>query len=96
MSATPVTNGKAVVIYSKASIFKILNGVTTSLDGGASLRMDVTDALGGPDYVGFTVLSSKNSTLQYSTSWELTGSGATAVWKTVPKAITPANGITVN
>lgn len=66
---------KDVTIYTKASIFKIDDGVTTSIDGGISLRMDAHESCIGTtcaptgDSVGFTVLSSKTGSLYYSNQW---------------------------
>jgi len=91
MSVVTSTTAKTATVYSKGNVTRIDQfGVSTSLDGNASFRIDVVDYLAATatDQIGFTVLSSKNSTLQYSNSWELVGSGATAVWKTVTKNIT--------
>jgi hypothetical protein len=80
-----------VTIYTKASIFKIKNGVTTSVDGNVTLRMDAHDNGTGTgiDTVGFTVLSSKDSTLYYSNNWVY--DPITLSWKTVQQTLsTPA------
>ncbi|MFZ5854973.1 MAG: S8 family serine peptidase [Chloroflexota bacterium] len=74
------TTDKTATIYTKASVYRVDGGVVTTLDGGATLRLDVLDKAGGTtlDEVGFTVLSSKTSTLFYSNRWVLDSS----VWKT--------------
>jgi len=75
-----VATDKTATIYTKASIYRVNGGVVTTLDGGATLRMDVFDNVASTtlDEVGFTVLSSKTSTLAYSNRWVLESS----VWKT--------------
>jgi hypothetical protein len=74
------TTDKSSTIYTKASIYSVKNGVTTTIDGGSTLRLDVFDKGGSTsgDEVGFTVLSSKGSTLFYSNRWALLNN----VWKT--------------
>ena len=65
ISSMAVT-GNTSTIYTKSSVYKVLsNGSTVGIDGGVSLRLDVSD---GPDQVAFTVLSS-TSTLYYSNNW---------------------------
>jgi hypothetical protein len=78
MSVTNTTvNGVLVptgaTVYTKASIFKIVNGATISIDGNVSLRMDIVDGMqtdSTGDQIAFTVLSSKDSSLYYSNDWE--------------------------
>ena len=41
----------------------------TTLDGSITLRMDAHDGGASGDTIGFTVLSSKDSTLYYSNDW---------------------------
>src|SRR5436305_15208124 len=63
-----------VTIYTKASIYKISGaGTLTSVDGNVTLRLDAHDGCTAtsclstnPDTVGFTILSSKDSSLYYS------------------------------
>jgi hypothetical protein len=63
----------------------VLNGTITTIDGGATLRMDVADNATDPDQVGFTVLSSKTSELFYSNNWVL---DASKTWKTGTQTLT--------
>jgi hypothetical protein len=88
-----------VTIYTKASIYKITGaGVLTSIDGNVSLRLDAHDGCTAascvstnPDTIGFTILSSKDSSLYYSNNW--TFDTKTLAWKTVLQPIagtTPA------
>jgi hypothetical protein len=88
MAVTGLPNyPRTSTIYTKASLYKVqINGSMVSIDGNASLRVDAIDN-GTMDSIGFTVLSSKNSTLHYSNNWVLSGSGSTAVWKTVVEAL---------
>ena len=75
------TNDKNATIYTKATIYKVLNdGSTVTIDGNVTLRMDIVEYQSGTltDRVGFTVLSSKTSELYYSNNWVLVGN----VWKT--------------
>ncbi len=71
IAVTAATVGKDAVVYTKCSIYKVdSSGVTTTLDGGATLRVDLHDEAGSTyDKIGFTVLSSKTSTLAYSNNW---------------------------
>ncbi|MGN6430909.1 MAG: beta strand repeat-containing protein, partial [Gaiellaceae bacterium] len=105
-SITSVTfpTKKDAIIYAKASIFK-LTGTSTlaSVDGNVTFRIDAHDGcsttsctttLSG-DKIGFTVLSTKNSSLYYSNNW-VYDSGALA-WKTVTEAIdTPDSAVQIN
>jgi hypothetical protein len=69
-------------IYTKATVYEVLNnGTTVTIDGNVTLRMDVQD---GPDLAGFTVLSSKDSTLYYSNNWVIVSNA----WKTAPELVT--------
>jgi hypothetical protein len=79
------TGNKKATIYTKASIVRVLNGTITTIDGGATLRMDVADNATDPDQVGFTVLSSKTSELFYSNNWVL---DASKTWKTGTQTLT--------
>ena len=70
-------NPKTATIYTKASVYKVLNDSSiVTLDGNVTLRVDVSD--GVPDKVGFTLLSTKDSKLLYSNRWLLVGT----TWKT--------------
>src|SRR5439155_13010426 len=71
---------KDVTIYTKASIYRVNpGGGTTSVDGNVTLRVDghegcVTNPScsttgDGGDKIGFTVLSTKDSSLYYSNNW---------------------------
>jgi hypothetical protein len=88
MSVTGTTT-KNATIYTKAAIYQVSGTTVTTLDGGATLRMDVIDVPGGPtgDEVGFTVLSSKTSTMRFSNRWILDNN----VWQTKTQAL--ATGI---
>jgi hypothetical protein len=72
-------------------VYQILaDGTTVTIDGGVSLRVDLqTDPTKGitslDNQVGFTVLSSKNSTLYYSNNWAF--DTATSAWKTKTQKI---------
>ena len=66
------TTDRSATIYTKASIYRVDGIAVTTLDGGATLRMDVVDYASGGllnDEVGFTVLSSKTSDLRFSNRW---------------------------
>jgi hypothetical protein len=74
VSVTPSTGvPTGATVYTKASVYKVVNGVTTSIDGNVSLRMDVTDGKSPTtsqgDQVAFTVLSSKTGELYYANDW---------------------------
>jgi hypothetical protein len=68
---------KDATIYTKASIYRVTDsGGTISVDGNVTLRLDAHDGCTTPtcadndgDTVGFTVLSSKSSSLYYSNNW---------------------------
>ena len=81
MAITGSGNSQSATIYTKSSMYEVLNnGTTVAIDGNVTLRMDIVE--GSPAaQVGFTVLSSKDSSLYYSNNWLLTGSPP--VWKTV-------------
>jgi hypothetical protein len=68
------TDKKTATVYTKASVYKIVNGITYSLDGNVTLRMDCADGkvtgTAGGDLVGFTILSSKDGSLYYSNNWQ--------------------------
>jgi len=85
---------KDVTVYTKASIYKIQNGVTTSIDGAVTLRMDAHDGGTTGDTIGFTVLSSKDGKLYYSNNWIY--DSATLSWKTVLEAISSPSFISVD
>jgi hypothetical protein len=93
--SNPGANGynKDVTIYTKASIYKVAGTTLTSIDGNVTLRLDAhegcltTPACGGTsgDLIGFTVLSSKDSSLYYSNNWAY--DQKTLSWKTVMQAV---------
>jgi hypothetical protein len=70
-------------VYTKATVYKILgDGSSMTIDGNVTLRMDVADGKTySTDQVGFTVLSSKTSTLYFSNNWVY--DSATKSWRTV-------------
>jgi hypothetical protein len=88
MSRTTGTNPKKVTIYTKASIYRLLDdGTVETLDGNVTLRLDVADFSGGGplnDEVGVTVLSTKTSELYYSNNWVLDSSNT---WETATQKL---------
>jgi hypothetical protein len=84
ITTTAVTGGRKATVYTKSSVARIDSaGVITTLDGGVTLRMDAVDLSGtANDTIGFTVLSTKDSTLYYSNNWVLT-----TAWATVAQAV---------
>ncbi len=93
MAVTQVTlTKKTSTIYTKSAVYKVLtNGSVVTVDGNVTLRLDVSDD-GTSDGVGFTVLSSKDSTLYYSNNWALSG----GAWQTVLETISLPTFVTVN
>jgi hypothetical protein len=97
----PSTVNKKVTIYTKASIYRIDSmGVTTSVEGNVTLRMDALDgcttrpcATADGDKVGFTVLSSKDGNLFYSNNWVY--DSATLAWKTVNQSVSNTGGTAI-
>src|SRR5205823_7761198 len=85
---------KDVTVYTKASIYRIKNGVTTSIDGAATLRTDAHDGGTTGDKVGFTVLSSKDGSLYYSNNW--TYDAPTVSYKTVMQDVSSPTFITID
>jgi MBG domain (YGX type) len=93
---------KDVTIYTKASIYKVANGVLTSVDGGVTLRVDAHEgcttspscSLSSSDTIGFTVLSSKDSSLYYSNNWVYDSN--TLAWKTVNQLVTGPTAVVIN
>jgi hypothetical protein len=96
---------KDATIYTKASIYKVnAGGGTTSVDGNVTLRLDghegcmtspscSTTADGG-DKVGFTILSSKDSSLYYSNNWVYDSNKL--AWATVMQPMIPFTAIIIN
>jgi hypothetical protein len=93
---------KDVTIYTKASIYRIDGaGKLTSIDGNVTLRVDAHEGCttspncgsSAGDTIGFTVLSSKDSSLYYSDNWVY--DSATKAWRTVMQPITGPNGTAV-
>jgi hypothetical protein len=81
---------KNVTVYTKASIYKVTASGTTSIDGNVTLRMDAHDGgISSGDTVGFTVLSSKDSSLYYSNNWAF--DSVSNSWKTMQQGISPAS-----
>ena len=93
---------KDVTVYTKASIYKVSNGLLTSIDGNVSLRVDAHEgcttspscANSNGDSIGFTVLSSKTSALYYSNNWVY--SDPTKSWRTVPQDINGSAAVVIN
>ena len=83
------TYPKSGTFYGKATVQRYADGTVLSLDGGASLRMDVLDALGTPQtttsQIVLTIMSSKTGELYYSNQWLL--DDATKTWKTKPEPL---------
>jgi len=80
-----------VTVYTKASIYKIVNGKVISIDGSVTFRMDAHDGgATGTDMIGFTVLSSKDGTLYYSNNWVY--DTTTLSWRTLPQPVNTAGG----
>ena len=88
IAMTAVTGGKSSTVYTKASIYRIANdGTMTTIDGNVTLRLDLLDLTGTTnDTIGFTVLSSKDSTMYYSNDWFYDTLSKT--WKTRNQAFT--------
>ena len=84
---------KDVTIYTKASVYKVVDGVMTSVEGNVTLRVDARDRGTTGDTIGFTVLSSKDSSLYYSNNW--TYDEATKSWRTVQQPVTARDGTAV-
>jgi hypothetical protein len=82
LAVTRANAGDSAILYAKASVYRVAGEATTSLDGNVTIRVDGVE--GAPGAMGFTVLSSKDSTLFYSNRWMLDGK----TWKTVPEAVT--------
>jgi len=85
---------KDVTVYTKASIYKVANGVTTSIDGNVTLRMDAHDGGTNGDTLGFTVLSGKDGSLYYSSNWIYDTS--IQGYRTVQQSIASPAFITIN
>jgi hypothetical protein len=82
-------------IYTKASIYKILpNGTTMSVDGNVTLRVDAYDGKSGGDKIGFTVLSSKDSSLYYSNNWQYDSTAK--AWRTIMQDVDKKSGDLLN
>ena len=91
---------KDVTIYTKASIYKVNNvtGAAASVDGGVTLRVDAHEGCllnstnksacmtASGDKIGFTVLSSKTSSLYYSNNWVYDDPSKS--YRTVPQPVT--------
>jgi hypothetical protein len=93
---------KDATIYTKASIYRVTDsGALTSIDGNVTLRVDAHDGCavgatcvpGENDTIGFTVLSSKNSSLYYSNNWQYDQS--ILGWRTIQEQISGPGGSAV-
>jgi hypothetical protein len=94
---------KNVTIYTKASIYRVNpSGGTTSIEGNVTLRFDGHEGCAASpncsgssdDSIGFTVLSTKDSSLFYSNNWVY--DPAKAAFATVMQAISGFAGIAIN
>jgi hypothetical protein len=100
---------KDATIYTKASIYKVNpGGGTTSVDGNVTLRVDAHEgcttntskttlcsaATNGGDEIGFTVLSSKDSSLYYSNNWVYDSNKL--AWATVWQPLAPWSAVSIN
>jgi hypothetical protein len=101
--ATGTGPAKDVTIYAKASIYKIASdGTQTSIDGGVTLRVDAHEGCttspscvgSSGDTIGFTVLSSKDSSLYYSNNWVY--DSGTKSFRTMPQAVTGQSVVVIN
>ncbi|HEX3123614.1 MAG TPA: kelch repeat-containing protein [Rhodanobacteraceae bacterium] len=83
MAITGSGASQSATIYTKSSMYEVFsNGTSVAIDGNVTLRMDIVE--GSPAaQVGFTVLSSKDSSLYYSNNWQLVPTSGQSVWKTV-------------
>jgi hypothetical protein len=81
---------KDLTIYTKASIYYIdQDGVTHSVDGNVTLRVDAHDGgTSSGDTIGFTVLSTKDSSLYYSNNWVYDSTAK--AWRTMMQGVSPA------
>jgi len=92
---------KDVTIYTKASIYKVMNGVLTSIDGNVTLRLDGHEgcptspdcSTSSGDTIGFTVLSTKTSALYYSNNWVY--DTTTKSYRTVQQPVSNTGGAAV-
>jgi hypothetical protein len=80
-------------VYTKASIYKVDGSGATAIDGNVTLRMDVYDGGGSGDMIGFTVLSSKDSTLYYSNNWVWNPTKKS--WSTVMQPVGDVNAVMI-
>jgi hypothetical protein len=93
---------KNVTIYTKASLYKIVNGQLISIDGGVTLRVDAHEGCttspvctgSGGDTIGFTVLSGKDSSLYYSNNWQYASD--TKSWRTVQQPVSGTAPVVIN
>jgi hypothetical protein len=96
------TSSKDVTVYTKASIYKILdNGQTVGVDGGVSLRVDAHEGClnnpcsgTGGDTIGFTVMSSKDSALYFSNNWAYASD--TRSWRTIQRPVSGTCAVVIN
>ncbi len=87
INAVSAIVGTGATINTKASITKVLADTTVMpLDGGASLRIDLTTA---GRLAGLTLQSSKTSQLLYSNYWVKSGKA----WMTTQDALTAITGV---
>lgn len=85
---TDTAGKKNTVVYTKSNVIRVdSSGIATSIDSAVTLRMDAhDDGEAAGDTIGFTVLSSTNSTLYYSNDWYLDPTNNT--WKTRSQSTT--------
>jgi hypothetical protein len=101
-TATGSQPSKDVTIYTKASLYKIVNGQFISIDGGVTLRVDAHEGCttspnctgSANDTIGFTVLSGKDSSLYYSNNWVYAND--TLSWRTVQQSVPGVTAVVIN
>ena len=94
---------KDVTVYTKASIYSVsASGALTSVDGNVTLRVDAHEGCttspscssSSNDTIGFTVLSTKDSSLYYSNNWQY--STPIQGWTTIQQALSPYGAVVIN
>ncbi|MFM8304695.1 MAG: hypothetical protein ACKOA9_10425 [Actinomycetota bacterium] len=90
VTSVTTSGGETGTVYTKASVWMIPIGCAdpacqVSMEGNASLRLDVKDT---GDLVGVTIQSSKTSALLYSNDWRK----ESKAWKTFLQAIAASSG----
>ncbi len=87
-------SGKTATVYAKASVNRTAaDGTSLGGDGNVTLRVDVS-SVNGVNRIGFTVLSTKDSTLYYASEWVF--DTATKTWKTRATTVNGGSTLTIN